>query len=169
MPSFSRSRQLLQQGAAVPIVLIALLAMIVVPMPPIALDTLFTLNIAASMVVLLAVIYVKRPLEFSIFPTVLLLVTLMRLALNVASTRVVLLNGHQGHDAAGQVIASFGQFVVGGSYAVGIIVFAILTIINFIVITKGATRVSEVAARFTLDALPGKQMAIDADLNAGIL
>ncbi|GIX37349.1 MAG: flagellar biosynthesis protein FlhA [Silanimonas sp.] len=168
-PAFSRTRQLIQQGAAVPIVLLGLLAMIVVPLPPIALDALFTLNIAASLVVLLAVIYVKRPLEFSIFPTVLLLVTLMRLALNVASTRVVLLNGHQGHEAAGQVIASFGQFVVGGSYAVGIIVFAILTIINFIVITKGATRVSEVAARFTLDALPGKQMAIDADLNAGIL
>lgn len=166
---FNRTRQLIQQGAAVPLVLLGVLAMIVVPLPPIALDTLFTLNIAASMVVLLAVIYVRRPLEFSVFPTVLLLVTLMRLALNVASTRVVLLNGHQGHEAAGQVIASFGEFVVGGSFAVGIIVFAILTIINFIVITKGATRVSEVAARFTLDALPGKQMAIDADLNAGVL
>ncbi len=149
--------------------LLAVLAMIIVPLPPIALDVLFTLNIAASLVVLLAVIYVKRPLEFSIFPTVLLLVTLARLALNVASTRVVLLNGHEGHDAAGQVIASFGAFVVGGSFAVGIIVFAILTIINFIVITKGSTRVSEVAARFTLDSLPGKQMAIDADLNAGML
>jgi flagellar biosynthesis protein FlhA len=169
MTPFDRTRQLIQQGAAVPLVLIGVLAMIVVPLPPIALDALFTLNIAASLVVLLAVIYVRRPLEFSIFPTVLLLVTLMRLALNVASTRVVLLNGHEGHDAAGQVIASFGQFVIGGSFAVGIIVFAILTIINFIVITKGSTRVSEVAARFTLDALPGKQMAIDADLNAGIL
>jgi flagellar biosynthesis protein FlhA len=169
MTPFDRTRQLIQQGAAVPLVLIGVLAMIVVPLPPLALDVLFTLNIAASLVVLLAVIYVKRPLEFSIFPTVLLLVTLMRLALNVASTRVVLLHGHEGHDAAGQVIASFGQFVIGGSFAVGIIVFAILTIINFIVITKGSTRVSEVAARFTLDALPGKQMAIDADLNAGIL
>ena len=169
MTPFDRTRQLIQQGAAVPLVLLAVLAMIVVPLPPLALDVLFTLNIAASLVVLLAVIYVKRPLEFSIFPTVLLLVTLMRLALNVASTRVVLLHGHEGHDAAGQVIASFGQFVIGGSFAVGIIVFAILTIINFIVITKGSTRVSEVAARFTLDALPGKQMAIDADLNAGIL
>ncbi|GAB3738139.1 flagellar biosynthesis protein FlhA [Silanimonas algicola] len=169
MTPFDRTRQLIQQGAAVPLVLIGVLAMIVVPLPPLALDVLFTLNIAASLVVLLAVIYVRRPLEFSIFPTVLLLVTLMRLALNVASTRVVLLNGHEGHDAAGQVIASFGQFVIGGSFAVGIIVFAILTIINFIVITKGSTRVSEVAARFTLDALPGKQMAIDADLNAGIL
>ena len=169
MTPFDRTRQLIQQGAAVPLVLLGVLAMIVVPLPPMALDVLFTLNIAASLVVLLAVIYVRRPLEFSIFPTVLLLVTLMRLALNVASTRVVLLNGHEGHDAAGQVIASFGQFVIGGSYAVGIIVFAILTIINFIVITKGSTRVSEVAARFTLDALPGKQMAIDADLNAGIL
>lgn len=169
MTPFDRTRQLVQQGAAVPLVLLAVLAMIVVPLPPLALDALFTLNIAASLVVLLAVIYVRRPLEFSIFPTVLLLVTLMRLALNVASTRVVLLHGHEGHDAAGQVIASFGAFVVGGSFAVGIIVFAILTIINFIVITKGSTRVSEVAARFTLDALPGKQMAIDADLNAGVL
>ncbi|HAI58433.1 MAG TPA: flagellar biosynthesis protein FlhA [Xanthomonadaceae bacterium] len=169
MPPKTRLREMIQSGAAVPLVLLAVLAMIVVPLPPMALDVLFTLNIAASLVVLLAVIYVKRPLEFSIFPTVLLLVTLMRLALNVASTRVVLLNGHEGHDAAGQVIASFGAFVVGGSFAVGIIVFAILTIINFIVITKGATRVSEVAARFTLDALPGKQMAIDADLNAGVL
>ena len=169
MTPFDRTRQLIQQGAAVPLVLIGVLAMIVVPLPPLALDVLFTLNIAASLVVLLAVIYVKRPLEFSIFPTVLLLVTLMRLALNVASTRVVLLHGHEGHDAAGQVIASFGQFVIGGSFAVGIIVFAILTIINFIVITKGSTRVSEVAARFTLDALPGKQMAIDADLSSGLL
>ncbi len=169
MSPSARTWQLIQQGAAVPIMLLAVLAMIIVPLPPIALDVLFTLNIAASLVVLLAVIYVKRPLEFSIFPTVLLLVTLARLALNVASTRVVLLNGHEGHDAAGQVIASFGAFVVGGSFAVGIIVFAILTIINFIVITKGSTRVSEVAARFTLDSLPGKQMAIDADLNAGML
>lgn len=169
MTPFDRTRQFMQQGAAVPLVLLAVMAMIVIPLPPVALDVLFTLNIAASLVVLLAVIYVKRPLDFSIFPTVLLLVTLMRLALNVASTRVVLLHGHEGPDAAGQVIASFGAFVVGGSFAVGIIVFAILTIINFIVITKGATRVSEVAARFTLDALPGKQMAIDADLNAGVL
>lgn len=169
MPPLHRLRELIRNGAAAPLVLLALMAMIVVPLPPLALDALFTLNIAASLVVLLAVIYVKRPLEFSIFPTVLLLVTVMRLALNVASTRVVLLHGHEGPDAAGQVIASFGAFVVGGSFAVGLIVFAILTIINFIVITKGATRVSEVAARFTLDALPGKQMAIDADLNAGVL
>jgi len=169
LPPFRRVRQLVQQGAAVPMVVLAVLAMIVVPLPPLALDALFTINIAISLVVLLAVVYVRRPLDFSIFPTVLLLVTLFRLALNVASTRVVLLHGHEGPDAAGQVIASFGAFVVGGSFAVGIIVFAILTIINFIVITKGATRVSEVAARFTLDALPGKQMAIDADLNAGIL
>ena len=169
LPPFRRARELIQQGAVVPIVILAVLAMIIVPLPPLALDVLFTLNIAISLVVLLAVIHVKRPLDFSIFPTVLLLVTLVRLALNVASTRVVLLHGHEGPDAAGQVIASFGAFVVGGSFVVGIIVFAILTIINFIVITKGATRVSEVAARFTLDALPGKQMAIDADLNAGIL
>ena len=133
------------------------------------LDMLFTINIALSLVVMLAVVYVKRPLEFSIFPSVLLLVTLLRLALNVASTRVVLLHGHQGEAAAGHVIESFGQFVIGGSYAVGIVVFAILTIVNFVVVTKGAGRISEVSARFILDALPGKQMAIDADLNAGLL
>lgn len=147
----------------------AMLAMVVVPLPTIVLDALFSINIALSLLILLAVIYVKRPLEFSAFPTVLLMITLLRLALNVASTRVVLLHGHTGPEAAGQVIAAFGQFVVGGSYAVGLIVFAILTIINFIVVTKGAGRISEVSARFILDALPGKQMAIDADLNAGLL
>src|SRR6478672_1843974 len=124
---------------------------------------------ALAMVVVLAVVYVKRPLEFSVFPSVLLMVTLLRLALNVASTRVVLLHGHQGGAAAGHVIESFGQFVIGGSYAVGLVVFAILTIINFVVVTKGSGRISEVSARFILDALPGKQMAIDADLNAGLL
>ncbi len=159
----------LRRGAATPVVVIAILAMVIVPLAPIVLDALFTINIALSLVVMLAVVYVRRPLEFSIFPSVLLMVTLLRLALNVASTRVVLLHGHQGEAAAGHVIESFGQFVVGGSYAVGIVVFAILTIVNFVVVTKGAGRISEVSARFILDALPGKQMAIDADLNAGLL
>ena len=159
----------LRNGAAAPLVVLAMLAMVVVPLPPMLLDALFTINIALSLVVMLAVVYVKRPLEFSIFPSVLLLVTLLRLALNVASTRVVLLHGHEGAGAAGHVIESFGQFVIGGSYAVGIVVFAILTIVNFVVVTKGAGRISEVSARFILDALPGKQMAIDADLNAGLL
>nr|WP_280518400.1 flagellar biosynthesis protein FlhA [Pseudoxanthomonas spadix] len=150
-------------------VVVAMLAMVIVPLAPIVLDGLFTINIALSLVVMLAVVYVKRPLEFSIFPSVLLMVTLLRLALNVASTRVVLLHGHKGPGAAGHVIESFGQFVIGGSFAVGIVVFAILTIVNFVVVTKGAGRISEVSARFILDALPGKQMAIDADLNAGLL
>ena len=159
----------LRDGAAAPIVVMALLAMVIVPLAPVVLDGLFTINIALSLVVMLAVIYVKRPLEFSIFPSVLLMVTLLRLALNVASTRVVLLHGHEGTGAAGHVIESFGQFVIGGNYAVGIVVFTILTIVNFVVVTKGAGRISEVSARFILDALPGKQMAIDADLNAGLL
>ncbi|MGN7725638.1 flagellar biosynthesis protein FlhA [Luteimonas sp. 22616] len=159
----------LRNGAAAPLVVVAMLAMVLVPLAPVVLDGLFTINIALSLVVVLAVIYVKRPLEFSIFPSVLLMVTLLRLGLNVASTRVVLLHGHKGEAAAGHVIESFGQFVIGGSYAVGIIVFAILTIVNFVVVTKGAGRISEVSARFILDALPGKQMAIDADLNAGLL
>ncbi len=156
-------------GAAAPVVVLALLAMIIVPLAPPVLDALFTINIALSLVVMMAVVYVRKPLDFSIFPSVLLLVTLLRLALNVASTRVVLLHGHKGPGAAGHVIESFGQFVIGGSFAVGIVVFAILTIVNFIVVTKGAGRISEVSARFILDALPGKQMAIDADLNAGVL
>ena len=159
----------MRNGAAAPLVVMAMLAMVIVPLSPLMLDMLFTINIALSLVVMLAVVYVKRPLEFSIFPSVLLMVTLLRLALNVASTRVVLLNGHQGEAAAGHVIESFGKFVIGGSYAVGIVVFAILTIVNFVVVTKGAGRISEVSARFILDALPGKQMAIDADLNAGLL
>ncbi|HEY0502610.1 MAG TPA: flagellar biosynthesis protein FlhA, partial [Lysobacter sp.] len=159
----------IRSGLATPVVVLAMLAMVIVPLSPLVLDALFTVNIAMSLVVLLAVVYVKRPLEFSVFPSVLLLVTLLRLALNVASTRVVLLHGHQGPAAAGHVIESFGQFVIGGSFAVGIVVFAILTIVNFVVVTKGAGRISEVSARFILDALPGKQMAIDADLNAGLL
>lgn len=152
-----------------PVVVFLLLAMVVVPLPALALDFFFTLNIALSLVVMLAVVYVMRPLDFTVFPTVLLLATLFRLALNVASTRVVLLSGHEGPGAAGQVIEAFGNFVIGGNYAVGLVVFLILTIINFAVITKGAGRVSEVSARFTLDAMPGRQMAIDADLNAGLL
>jgi flagellar biosynthesis protein FlhA len=162
-------QQALRNGMGAPVLLLMLLAMIVVPLPPFALDALFSFNISLSLVVLLAAVYVMRPLDFSIFPSVLLLTTLLRLALNVASTRVVLLHGHTGPDAAGKVIESFGEFVIGGNYAVGLVVFAILVIINFVVVTKGATRVAEVSARFTLDALPGKQMAIDADLNAGLL
>ena len=157
------------RGMGAPILLIMMLAMIVIPMPPIALDMLFSFNIALSLVVLMVTVYALRPLDFGIFPTVLLITTLLRLALNVASTRVVLLNGHTGTGAAGKVIESFGEFVVGGNYAVGLVVFAILVIINFVVVTKGAGRVSEVSARFTLDAMPGKQMAIDADLNAGLI
>ncbi len=156
-------------GAGVPLLILAMLAMVVLPLPPLVLDALFTFNIVLSLIVMLAVVYVMRPLDFAIFPTVLLLATLLRLALNVASTRVVLLQGHTGTDSAGKVIEAFGEFVVGGNYAVGVIVFAILVIINFVVVTKGAGRVSEVSARFTLDALPGKQMAIDADLNAGVI
>jgi flagellar biosynthesis protein FlhA len=149
--------------------MLAMLAMLMLPLPPFILDMLFSFNIALSLVILLAVVYVMRPLEFAAFPTVVLMATLLRLALNIASTRVVLLHGHDGPGAAGKVIEAFGEFVIGGNFAVGLVVFAILTIINFVVITKGATRVSEVTARFTLDSMPGKQMAIDADLNAGLL
>ena len=159
----------ISKGLGVPLLLLIMLAMMMVPLPPIALDVLFTFNIALSLAILLTTIYVGRPLDFGVFPTILLLVTLLRLALNIASTRVVLLNGHTGTAAAGQVIEAFGNFVAGGNYAVGLVVFGILVIINFVVVTKGAGRVSEVSARFTLDAMPGKQMAIDADLNAGIL
>jgi flagellar biosynthesis protein FlhA len=157
------------QGLGAPLILIMMLGMVVIPMPPLALDVFFTFNIALSLVVLLVVVYTMKPLEFSVFPSLLLVATLLRLALNVASTRVVLLEGHEGGDAAGKVIEAFGSFVIGGNYAVGLVVFAILVIINFVVVTKGAGRVSEVSARFTLDAMPGKQMAIDADLNAGII
>ncbi|HEY7929458.1 MAG TPA: flagellar biosynthesis protein FlhA [Steroidobacteraceae bacterium] len=163
------SRTLLLRGLGAPLVLLAVLAMIILPLPPLALDALFTFNIVLSLLVVMAVVNVARPLDFGIFPTVLLLATLLRLALNVASTRVVLLHGHQGAGAAGHVIQAFGEFVVGGNYAVGIVVFAILTIVNFVVVTKGAGRISEVSARFTLDAMPGKQMAIDSDLNAGLI
>ncbi len=156
-------------GLGTPIIVVMMLAMIILPLPPVMLDAFFTFNISFSLIVLLAVIYAERPLEFTVFPTVLLIATLLRLALNIASTRVVLLEGHTGTDAAGKVIQAFGDFVVGGNYTVGLVVFAILVIINFVVITKGGGRISEVSARFTLDAMPGKQMAIDADLNAGAL
>jgi len=158
-----------RNGLGVPILVMAVIAMMVLPLPAFLLDIFFTFNISLSLIILLAVIYVRRALEFATFPTVLLGATLLRLGLNVASTRIVLINGHTGAHAAGHVIAAFGQFVVGGNYAVGMVVFIVLVIINFVVITKGAGRISEVSARFTLDAMPGRQMAIDADLNAGII
>src|SRR6202045_1247439 len=158
-----------RNGLGVPVLVMVVLAMMVLPLPAFLLDIFFTFNISLSLMILLAVIYVRRALEFATFPTVLLGATLLRLGLNVASTRIVLINGHTGSHAAGHVIAAFGQFVVGGNYAVGMVVFTVLVIINFVVITKGAGRISEVSARFTLDAMPGRQMAIDADLNAGII
>ncbi len=162
-------QNLSRRGLVAPFMVIALMGMMIIPMPPIALDLFFTFNICLSVIVLLVCVYAGRPLDFVIFPTIILVATLFRLALNVASTRVVLLEGHTGTGAAGSVIESFGEFVIGGSYAVGLVVFAILVIINFVVVTKGAGRVSEVSARFTLDAMPGKQMAIDADLNSGLI
>ncbi|WP_413468934.1 flagellar biosynthesis protein FlhA [Pseudomonas sp. FME51] len=153
----------------VPILLLAMLGMMMLPVPPFLLDVFFTFNIALSLVVLLVCAYALRPLDFAAFPTILLVATLLRLALNVASTRVVLLHGHEGGDAAGKVIQAFGEVVIGGNFVVGLVVFTILMIINFVVVTKGAGRISEVSARFTLDAMPGKQMAIDADLNAGLV
>ena len=154
---------------ATPFVIVMILAMMILPLPRFLLDLLFTFNIALAMVVLLASLNTTRPLEFAAFPTLLLITTLLRLSLNVASTRVVLVNGHTGPDAAGKVIEAFGHFLVGGNFAVGFVVFTILTVINFVVITKGAGRIAEVSARFALDAMPGKQMAIDADLNAGLI
>lgn len=158
-------------GAAVaaPLIIVMLLAMMILPLPAIALDVLFTFNIALSIIVLLISLNTSKPLDFIAFPIVLLVTTMLRLSLNVASTRVVLTEGHTGPDAAGKVIEAFGHFLIGGNYTVGIVVFVILTIINFIVVTKGAGRIAEVGARFTLDAMPGKQMAIDADLNAGLI
>ena len=156
-------------GMLIPMLVLMIIVMMVIPLPAFMLDLFFTVNIALALIIVMISINTLRPLDFSAFPTVLLFATLLRLALNVASTRVVLVDGHTGTDAAGQVIKSFGEFVIGGNYVVGIIVFAILMIMNFVVVTKGAGRVSEVSARFTLDAMPGKQMAIDADLNAGIL
>jgi len=152
-----------------PVFIIMVLSMMVLPLPAFALDMLFTFNIAMALMVMMVAAYMIRPLDFSAFPTVILLTTLLRLSLNIASTRVVLLQGHTGPGAAGQVIESFGHFLIGGNFAVGLIVFAILVVINFVVVTKGAERIAEVGARFTLDAMPGKQMAIDADLNAGLI
>jgi flagellar biosynthesis protein FlhA len=157
------------RSLAVPLLVLLVLVMMVLPLPPLLLDLLFTFNIALALMVMMVSVYMLRPLDFAAFPTVILLTTLMRLSLNVASSRVVLLEGHTGTGAAGQVIESFGHFLIGGNFAVGIIVFAILVVINFIVVTKGAERIAEVGARFTLDAMPGKQMAIDADLNAGLI
>lgn len=154
---------------SIPALVLLLMGMLLIPMPPVLLDVLFTFNIASSLLIIMIAIKVRKPLEFSAFPTVLLFATMLRLALNVASTRAILVDGHTGHEAAGKVIAAFGEFVIGGNYVVGFIIFSILVIINFIVVTKGAGRVSEVNARFTLDAMPGKQMAIDADLNAGVI
>ncbi len=157
------------QGAAAPMLVVAILAMMVLPLPPMLLDAFFTINIAVALMVMMVAAYMIKPLDFAAFPSVLLLTTLMRLSLNVASTRVVLLEGHTGAGAAGAVIEAFGHFLIGGNFAVGLIVFAILVVINFVVVTKGSERIAEVSARFTLDAMPGKQMAVDADLNAGLI
>ena len=154
---------------SIPALVLLIMGMLVIPLHPMLLDVLFTFNIASSVLIIMIAIKIRRPLEFSAFPSVLLFATMLRLALNVASTRVILVNGHEGHESAGKVIAAFGEFVIGGNYVVGFIIFAILMIVNFFVVTKGAGRVSEVNARFTLDAMPGKQMAIDADLNAGVI
>ena len=158
-----------KSSLAAPIFLIMMLAMMILPLPAFVLDIFFTFNIALAIVVLLTSLYTVKPLDFMAFPTVLLVSTMLRLSLNVASTRVVLTEGHTGADAAGKVVEAFGHFLIGGNYTVGIVVFIILTIINFIVVTKGAGRIAEVGARFALDAMPGKQMAIDADLNAGLI
>lgn len=149
--------------------LVGILTLMIIPLPPIILDLCLSFNITLALLILIISLYTQKAVEFSIFPSILLATTLFRLSLNVASTRLILLHGHEGMSAAGSVIQSFGQFVVGGSYVVGLVIFVILVIINFIVITKGAGRIAEVAARFTLDAMPGKQMAIDADLNAGLI
>ncbi len=159
----------LMTGVSAPILVVAILAMMVLPMPAWLLDTFFTINIAVALMVMMVAAYMVRPLDFAAFPSVLLLTTLMRLSLNVASTRVVLLEGHTGPGAAGAVIEAFGHFLIGGNFAVGLIVFAIPVVINFVVVTKGSERIAEVSARFTLDAMPGKQMAVDADLNAGLI
>ncbi len=157
------------QGLGLPFLILIIMAMLILPIPPLMLDIFFTLNIVVGLVVIMVSINVTKPLEFSAFPSILLIATMLRLSLNVASTRVVLVDGHTGPGAAGKVIESFGEFLIDGNYVVGVVIFAILIIINFIVVTKGAGRVSEVIARFTLDAMPGKQMAIDADLNSGLI
>ncbi|HBY84824.1 MAG TPA: flagellar biosynthesis protein FlhA, partial [Colwellia sp.] len=166
---FDKSKLRHLTGLGTPLLVMAALGMIILPMPAWLLDILFSFNIALSLVVLLITVYTLKPLDFGSFPAVLLVATILRLALNVASTRVVLLEGHEGPEAAGKVIEAFGSVVIGGNYAVGLVVFLILIIINFVVVTKGAGRIAEVTARFTLDAMPGKQMAIDADLNAGFI
>jgi flagellar biosynthesis protein FlhA len=163
------SNAALMQGAAAPMLVVAILSMMVLPLPPWMLDTFFTFNISIALMVMMVAAYMLKPLDFAAFPAVLLLTTLMRLSLNVASTRVVLLEGHTGPGAAGAVIEAFGHFLIGGNFAVGLIVFSILVVINFVVVTKGAERIAEVSARFALDAMPGKQMAVDADLNAGLI
>ncbi|WP_312829349.1 FHIPEP family type III secretion protein, partial [Pantoea anthophila] len=157
------------QVLAGPVLILMILSMMVLPLPPFILDLLFTFNIALSIMILLVSMFTQRTLEFAAFPTILLFSTLLRLALNVASTRIILMEGHTGAAAAGQVVEAFGHFLVGGNFAIGIVVFIILVIINFMVITKGAGRIAEVGARFVLDGMPGKQMAIDADLNAGLI
>src|SRR5471030_3338941 len=157
------------RALAGPVLICMILGMMILPLPAFLLDLLFTFNIALSVMVLLVSMYTMKPLDFAAFPSVLLFSTLLRLSLNIASTRVVLLEGHTGPDAAGKVIEAFGHFLVGGNYTVGLVVFVIMVVINFVVITKGAGRIAEVSARFTLDAMPGKQMAIDADLNAGLI
>ncbi|MEG0677966.1 MAG: FHIPEP family type III secretion protein, partial [Comamonas sp.] len=169
LPQWLGSNAKTLQGLTTPLLVVAILGLMVLPVPPWMLDTFFTLNIAVALMVMMVAAYMIRPLDFAAFPSVLLLTTLMRLSLNVASTRVVLLEGHTGPGAAGAVIEAFGHFLIGGNFAVGLIVFAILVVINFVVITKGAERIAEVSARFTLDAMPGKQMAVDADLNAGLI
>jgi len=164
LPDWTKNTTMMMAGCVIGVLLIMM-----IPIPTIVLDILLSLSITLSIIVLLLSMYVLRPLDFSIFPSILLILTLFRLSLNVASTRLILLHGNEGTAAAGQVIKAFGTFVVGGNYVVGLIVFLVLVLINFIVITKGATRIAEVAARFTLDAMPGKQMSIDADLNAGLI
>src|SRR5688572_4095377 len=160
----SNKAHLLAPAAVMMVVLL-----MVVPLPALLLDLLLSIDIALAVVLLLTTIYVRQPVEFSVFPSLLLLLTLIRLSLNVASTRLVLMNGHEGVEAAGHVIMAFGQFVVGGNFVVGVVIFLVLIAIQFVVINHGAVRISEVTARFTLDALPGRQMAIDADLNAGVI
>ncbi len=164
-----KSPKAILTSSVMPLGILALVAMMVLPLPVFLLDTFFVSNILVSLLILMVAMHTDRPLDFSSFPSLLLIATILRLGLNVASTRIVLSEGHTGPDAAGQVIEAFGEFVISGNYTVGLFVFIILIIINLVVITKGAGRVSEVSARFTLDAMPGKQMAIDADLNAGVL
>src|SRR3954466_15592897 len=169
LPSWMSAMGNSGSALAAPVIIILLLSMMILPLPAFVLDVFFTFNIALAVIVLLTSLYTVKPLDFMAFPTILLVSTMLRLSLNVASTRVVLTEGHTGAAAAGKVIEAFGHFLIGGNYTVGIVVFVILTIINFTVVTKGAGRIAEVGARFALDAMPGKQMAIDADLNAGLI